>query len=451
MKSNAMRFHIIGLPHTITNNLYLGCAFTGHIIRLSKGLLNNGHEVIHYGNWGSELECSEDVNVTSEDFVKEYIGDFKDKALHNGMYGDKHLDPEQSKTFHLSVATEIRKRVKKDDYIIFNYGTFIPEMMPFIEDLHSKPVFIVESTIGYLDSWVAPYKIFESESVRAWNRSQWNQNLRHLEEQQTEGVDYDNLPRYAVHECTPQFTDDTIHTFCDPDLFDFKKDKQDYFAYVGRFIESKGLNLAVDVCERLGEKLVVAGHGDLLSAIGRDRLPSCVEFVGYADVEKRREIMSNAKGGWVCTYYSEHGGNVIHEYGLSGTPVICTNWGSFTHSVLHKKTGYLIQDGAEAEWAAKNIGLIKPYDCRKWQMNYTIERAIPKFERYFERINNIWYNGNNAFESYEVKNLDHREMIYPDDPRYDMNLKKLKSGKNVQNRTNAEGTSTEKSETSVST
>lgn len=415
-----MRFHIIGLPHTVTHPNFYGCAFTGHIQRLSKGLTDKSHEVIHYGNRGAELKCSKHVDVVSQEFTDRCIGDFNSESYHKTMYADNHLSYEDNKTFQIGLAKEIRERIKKDDYIILNYGAYVGDIVDLLEDLSELPLFIVESTIGYLDTWRSPYKIFESESVRSWNRSQWNQNWRLYSEKNPQAQAHD-FPKYAVHECTPQFTDDTIHTFVDKELFEYKGEKENYFAYVGRLIPSKGINLAVDVCERLGEKLVVAGHGDLEDSIGR-KIPSCVEFVGYADAESRKKIMANAKGGWVCTYYSEHGGNVIHEYGISGTPVICTNWGSFTHSVLHKKTGYLIQDGAEAEYAAKNIHLIEPWRCRKWQMNYTIEKTIPKFERYFERIKNIWYNEGDAFERYPVENLDHREMIHPDDPDYDMNL-----------------------------
>lgn len=421
-----MAFHIIGLPHTVSHELYSGCAFTGHVRRLSKGLTERGHTVYHYGNFGANLECTKHISVTDRDFVEKRIGDFTKKDTHTTMYADKHLSEKENMDFHVYCASEIRKRAEQDDYVILSYGAFVPQVLKVLEDLSSLPIFIIESSIGYLDSWQAPYKIFESESVRSWTRSQWNQNFRrYVEENPTSTTP----PGFAVHECTPQFTDDTIHTFADTSQFEYKDKKENYFLYIGRLIRSKGIDIAIETCEKLGEKLVIAGHGNLQEAIGRD-IPDCVDFVGHADVQTRKELMANAKGGFVCTYYSEHGGNVIHEFGLSGTPVIATNWGSFTHSVLHKITGYLIQDGAEAEYAAKNIHLIEPKNCRKWQMNYTIERTLPKFERYFERIKHIWYNGNNAFASYPVEDLDHRELIHPYDTAYDIDLKLVQKGQN---------------------
>lgn len=410
------RLHLVGLPHTVSNRYFLGCAYTSGVVRLAKALAENDHEVYHYGNPGAEVGKAEHIDVTTDDYVSRIIGDYRNTD-HSIPYADTHPKHQDTMTFNLSVASEIRKRIKADDYVLFFYGTYVGNIFEYLTDLQNLPVFFVESKIGYLDSWHAPYKIFESDSVRCWNRSQWNQNWRLHAENNTTDTPF---PKYAVHECEPQWNDDTIPTFCDPELFKFVKEKKDYFLYLGRIIPSKGIDLAVKVCQKLNKRLLVAGQGDLQKAIG-GVVPDNIDFVGHADAKKRKQLMSNAKGGWVCTYYSEHGGNVVHEYGLSGTPVIATNWGSFTHTVLHKKTGYLIQDEHEAVWAAKNIHLIDPDVCRKWNMNYTTKRMIPKFEAYFERIKNNWYN-----QDYVPKNLDHREFIHPDDPNYDIDLNPIK-------------------------
>ena len=425
-------FRVVGLPHTVTHDLFSACAFTKHISLFCKGMKARGHKIYHYGNYGAKVDADGIIDVTSKKFVLDTIGDIRDKKVHDEMYADKHLSEIDNRTYHMALASALRQDVEPDDYIILSYGTFMEDIVSRIEDIQHLPVFIVESTIGYLDSWRAPYKIFESESVRSWNRSQWNQNWRLWAENAEDG---DYPPSYAVHECTPQFTDDTINTFIDTDHFDYEENKEDYFLYLGRLIPSKGLKMAVDVCERIGAKLIVAGQGDFLDACDRQEVPDFVELVGHADIKMRRKLMSKAKGGFVLTNYSEHGGNVIHEYGLSGTPVICTAWGSFTHSVLHNKTGYLIQDAAECEWAARNIDKIESWRCRKWQMNYTIDRTMIKFERYFERIKNIWYNGKDPYAGYDgIENLDYREMIHPDDMEYDINLSKIgqiEKGKSV--------------------
>jgi len=161
-------------------------------------------------------------------------------------------------------------------------------------------------------------------------------------------------------------------------------------------IHRKGIIIAKETCEKIGAKLVIAGQrGDENVDIDSPN----IEFVGYADREKRKELMKNAKALFVPTIYIGPFEGVHIEAAMSGTPVITTDHGVFTESVIHGKTGFRCRTLEQFEWAAKNIDKIKPKDCYEWAVkNYSLDRVAKMYQEYFEQLQGLfgkgWYEPN---------------------------------------------------------
>ena len=124
-----------------------------------------------------------------------------------------------------------------------------------------------------------------------------------------------------------------------------KKSHMDYYLFVGRVEEIKGIDLLIDAFKYLPEqKLKIAGRGELDAKI-RERIQkenlSNIELLGYQNRESVNDLMRNAKALIMCSQWYETFGMVIAEAYSCGTPVIVGDIGNIKDLVVPGKTGEL--------------------------------------------------------------------------------------------------------------
>jgi len=366
------RFHILAIPHTISLRDYNACPFTQRTVRLCALLKQRGHHVVHYGHEDSQVVCDEQVAVTGREVLAIAYGGHDWRRLGPPDYRP---DDHAYRVFNANAIAAVRPRKQPGDFLLCMAG---PAQLP-VADAH-REMLVCEPSIGYARGHFAPLKIFQSYAIL-----------------------HAYLGLAAVERLSnAMWYDAVIPNFFDLDDFDFAARKDDFFLFLGRVGDAKGIGIAVEIVEAVGGRLVVAGPGSLDGIRTRSGRPIAgyVEQVGVVDVETRKRLLARAKAVLLPSLFVEPFCGVQIEAMLSGTPVISTDWGAFAEYNLHGVTGYRCRTFEQFTWAARHIETIQPAACRAWAAdNFSMARAAPMFDEYFCAASNLywrdgWYEEN---------------------------------------------------------
>ena len=351
-----MRIHVLGLPHTQTNEDFTTCAFTQKALNLCKMLHRRGHEVFHYGVEGSAAECTENVSVMPAETWKKEIGGHPGRNFYNIEMGGR-LAP-----YHALFAKNMHAALHQrcgSAYTEIICQTWGGAQRTACEGI---PQYLVESGIGYPMSW-AEWRVYESY---AW---------MHMH------LGRDNL-----------FGGSKWYWAVIPNAFDLKNftpvDKRgDDFLFLGRLNEDKGVVIAIQVAKELGRKITIVGQGNPQPYLAGNPHVTYLPPVG---VEERRKLLAEACAVLCPTQFIEPFCGVNVEAQLSGTPVITSDFGVFPETVLHGVTGYRCRSFEQFVWAAKNVDKLDGRVCAEWaRANYSLERVAPMYEEFFQQILNV--------------------------------------------------------------
>lgn len=372
--------HFVNLPHTSTIKKYVACSYTEKGRKICTMMKNLGYPVYLYGGPENEADVTEHIVAASAEQQLKWFGehDFH-KNFFNISWGpnDTHWVEMNNKAIE-----EIRKRIKPRDIICLIAG----HCQKQIADAFPEHL-VVEYGIGYYGHF-ANFKVFESYS-----------HMHHC---------YGKMQTDSGG-----FYDAVIHNYFDPDDFYLGDGSGDYLLWMGRFISTKGPEIAVEVAKRLGMPLIMAGQGAVqkgktVSAIdgGMSFTSDLITHIGHVDVEQRAKLMAEAKATLMPTTYIEPFGGVSIESMMSGTPVVASDYGVFTETT-RKPVGARFRTIGEAVDATRRVMEFDRAKIREHAVeNYSMDVAALKYDMYFEQLGTL-YEGRGDKE-------DRRDGFYSD-------------------------------------
>ena len=346
-----MRFHVVGLPHTQTTLEYTSCAFTEKVRRFCKMMTGLGHEVYLYAGEFNEAPVTRHIVCITEQERQKAVGD-----KHYTQASFNTSDPHWQH-FIANAISGIQAHAQEKDFLCFIGGVAHKPIADAFPHLTS-----VEFGIGY-GATFAKYRVWESYVWMHANYAGF-----------TDPTAVDG-----------KFFDEVIPGYFEPEQFTYKDTKQDYYLYIGRMIDRKGIHIASQVCREMGKQLVLAGPGTP---------PEYGEYVGVVGPEQRAELMANATALLAPTIYLEPFGNIVPEAHFSGTPTITTDWGAFVETNIHGVTGYRCRMFDEFCQALEDVKTLDPATIRQKAMErYSLDVIAEKYDKYFHRLSTVWNKG----------------------------------------------------------
>lgn len=201
------------------------------------------------------------------------------------------------------------------------------------------------------------------------------------------------------------------HTFADvPNLegwvqngicverFPFSTKKDDYLLWLGRICEEKAPHLAIEVAQRKGKRLIIAGqvypfryHQEYFERAVRPRLGNGVEFIQSPSFDRKMELLSQASALLVPSLVDETSSLVSLEAMACGTPVIAFRRGALPEVLDHNCTGYLVNDLEEMADAVSRVGDLRAEDCRAHvKQHFAAARMADDYEILYRRVLARW-------------------------------------------------------------
>lgn len=345
-----MVFHVLSIPmHPTLKEISLN-AFVQKVYKFCEQMTKRGHTVYHYGHPDSSVLCSKHFDVTPLDVYKK---DYGKDDWRNGF--NQSVETETHKQFNINSAKLINENLHNSkDIIMAFWGHGHAECCQNL-----KGGIVIEASIGY-DSYFTANRVFES---------------------------YAQLHKVAGMDQSPRLTDIVIPPSFDSADFEFKKEKEDYLLYLGRMIDNKGVHLAQKIAQMTKTKIKFVGPQNMKNSLNK----SCEysEFINTVGPKEKSKLLSNAKALMMPTLYLEPCGWTLFEAGMSGTPVISTDFGGMSEYNLHSYTGFKCRSVNEFFWAVQNTHLINPKVCRDYiSNNFNHENIMSRYENYCDMLAN---------------------------------------------------------------
>ena len=183
----------------------------------------------------------------------------------------------------------------------------------------------------------------------------------------------------------------TIHHGIDMGQFPFRAVPDDYLLFFGRIHPHKGVVEAIDVAERMGMPLVIAGivqdQAYFVDLVERRIDGDRVRYVGPVGPEERGKLLGGAVALLHLISFDEPFGFSVVESMACGTPVVAQDRGSMPELIRPGESGFLVDSPDEAVAAVAAAARLDRAAVRaSVQGRFDVMRMVDDYIEVYHRV-----------------------------------------------------------------
>jgi glycosyltransferase involved in cell wall biosynthesis len=183
----------------------------------------------------------------------------------------------------------------------------------------------------------------------------------------------------------------TIHHGIDMSLFPFRPVPEDYLLFFGRIHPHKGVVEAIEVAERAGMPLIIAGIVQDRAYFTERVEPRIddvrVRYVGAAGPERRAELLGGAVALLHLISFDEPFGFAVVEAMACGTPVVACDRGSMPELIRDAENGVLVGSTEDAVRAVPVAAVLDRATVRaSVERRFDVMRMVDEYIEVYRRV-----------------------------------------------------------------
>jgi glycosyltransferase involved in cell wall biosynthesis len=183
----------------------------------------------------------------------------------------------------------------------------------------------------------------------------------------------------------------TIHHGIDMSAFELQREHGDYLLFFGRIHPDKGTVEALEVAERTGMPLTIAGIVQDIGYFEQLVEPRIdderVRYVGPVGPDRRGDLLGGARALLHLVNFDEPFGFSVVEAMACGTPVIASARGSMPEIVREGESGFLVGSVDEAVAAVRKVERVDRAAVRaSVEGQFDVNRMVDDYLALYRRI-----------------------------------------------------------------